>query len=1206
VDHDHLRTAQALQRITDRGKFELLVGDILWVSEPRYRNLITTGVNANGESIRGIVDGLARVPRTTPPEFLLLAATTTSVRYLASKFRDDLRKVSGLAESLRATTGTALVTMIFATNELVSVELFKLMNAETADKNLELDVWDQRKLSRVLDLVPEGQWLRRDYLGIEASILSPKLLHRLSSESTAAYASSLLTDPRKLSERPRVADIVKALGNGDTTLLAITGESGYGKSTAALHALTRRVQMGDTALWLTADHVAAASSIGVLLTNVLTELNGSRIEDPLAFFRRSWTGARGRLLLTVDDLNRADAGPALIRKVYQWATMVSKARDSMPPITFIVPLWPGIHAAAASDYDRASWLEAIEVFRFTRSETIEVLSAIGIPATVIDAVADELGDDPFLVGRFRAVAADRPTQADYVALAKTVLETHLADIERDLAEATPLADSAFVHQTLIALARNEIAHASLQPTLQEVRAWLPNAHQVLDTALRSGRLLVRRYAKAGDEIQFRHDRLHDQLLGAAMAEIIDEGQNHDAVADPFFARITGVALTTIDDESVDRVAKEAPLAVFEALRVFGYRATPRRQRLFEIAVRWVEQEAASVPSQVRYHVLSALFDADSNLVLPLTEAFSDSWLRRLVRLRAGDAASGAAFCGDSNSSFIFSDPRVEHATEQAMTFHREMLVSGTTELLRGASNDRLRYGALTLAGWTGAPELARDAFTCWQTSEDRDAVVSAAMWAAIRCAKGDDVGVFSPLLDQILQPEPEGKKTRRHGVFYAAGSYGRFASTDAIQALDREARKDPLRARIVLALLEYADDPIVLNLFLRVVEARTGTGFDLLTTRLHMDLSSNSTRRRRPLGPASRKVLEDAWKDEALSQTVRWEAFGLWSKSADDEDLKTLRTFDKVSPFHESAIRARAGLGDQTVAAELAEHITRSDYRGIYELDSAAQVWSSELYAATDILLRRVEDHMEQREDCGCDVHGLISDLLVKIPSCDSERLLVEHWPALGRNGTFIQVALFIGTEQLVTLATAAIRSRPDDPELFKYVSLRFLAFHADEDGTLTPEHLNRLLPFASRIPWDALSKIIADAARRGWRQWIIEHFETATAHMPEKDRDGPRKQYFPETKELSVEFRSKVLHANQWLHDLDQRAIPIKQIVDAALLAVVESVDDVTWIAACEVLDQLGARSDITRFEPYVPETSDARAAFAGAAFEVRYRTLR
>jgi len=1205
VDHDYLKTAQALQRITDRGKFELLVGDILWVAEPRYRSLLTTGVNANGEPIQGIVDGLARIPSTTPPHFILLAATTTSTRDLQRKFSDDLRKASELAERLRATTDDALVTIIFATNEFVSVEMVERIHAQATAANVDFDVWDQRRLARVLDLTSEGQWLRRNYIGVEASILSPNLLHSLSSKSILAYASSLLTDPQELSERARVTDIIEALGNDETTLVAITGESGYGKSTAALHALTRRMKMGDAALWVTADHVATASSIGALLMTVLAELNSAPIEDPLSFFlRRSSNAARGRLLVVVDDLNRADAGPALIRKVLQWATMVSQARDSMAPIIFIVPLWPGVYTAAMSDYHRANWLETIDVSRFTRSETTEVLSAVGIPAGLIDAVADQLGDDPFLVGRFRAVAAEREPQPDHISLAKEVLETYLADIERDLAAATPLADAAFVHRTLIALALNEIENATLQPTVQQVREWLPDAHQVLDTALRSGRLLVQHCLKAGDEILFRHDRLHDQLLGAAMAEVIEQQPNHNVVGDPFFARVTGVALTMIDDASLEHVANEAPLAVFEALRILGNRATTRRHRLFEIAARWAEQEGALVPPQVRHHVLSALFEADSTLVVPLTKAFPDRWLRRLVRLRAGDASSGAAFCSDSNSLFIFSDPRVQRATEHAMAFHREILVSGTAELLRSASDDRSRYGALTLAGWTAAPELAREGFACWQASEDRDAVMPAAMWAALRCARRADTEILSLLLDQILIPESEGKKSRRNEVFHASASYGRYANEDAIQALDLEAQKGSERARVVLALLQYVDNPSVFTTFLRVAGAHTRESFNFLMMRFRSDWLSESPTRRIRLGAQSRTVLETAWEDETRPDTVRWHAFQLWSGSTTDEDLDTLRSFDKESRFYELAIRARARLGDRTVSPELAEHVSRSEFSGLYDLSRASNVWSQELYEVTDHLLRRIACHMDQRDSCGCDAHYLVADVLPKIPPQDAERLLTTHWHTLGRSGKFIQTALFIGTDRLVAMATEAIQSISNTQELFKHVSIRFLAFH--QTSTLTPEHLERLVPFASRIPQVDLSIILGDASRRGWRQWIVEHFDSITAHLPAVEREALRQNYLPNTAELAAEFKTKVSHAYHWLRDVEQRTIPTQQIVDAALLAIVEPVDSTTWAAACEVLERLGTRSDLSRFEPYVPQTSDAQATFASAAFEVRHRSLR
>ena len=1201
MEDDHLRTAQALQRITDRGKFELLVADVLWVAEPRYRSLLSTGVNAQGEPVRGVVDGVARVPGAVPPQLLMLATTTINPGRLSGKFAEDLRKAAELATRLRKTTGDASFTLILATNECLSVKLFERIHELAAAEKIDLDLWDQGRLARFLDLDPRGQWIRRHFLGIKASMLSPKLVQSLSTSSLGEYASCLLVDPRELMERSRVDTIVETLANEATTLVAIVAESGYGKSTAILQALHRRQHAGDTALWVTADHIAAAASPATLIANVLADLNGAPVDDPLSFFQRSRSTSRKRLLLAVDDLNRADGSQALLRKVVQWAKMISQARETVPAIGFIVPLWPNVFHSIESDARHTDWQETIELSRFTRRETLDVLTSSGTPATVIHDVADHLGDDPFLVGRFQAVVAKRETDIDHIALANTVLDSYLRDIERELATTITLGDATLVHQTLIALARKEIDHATLQPTLHQVREWLPSAHQVLDTVLRSGRLLVRRHTRTGDELQFRHDRLHDQLLGEAMAALLHERSGHSAPADPFFARVTGVALTIVDDDAVHRAAKDSPPAVFEALRLMGNRSTPRRNLLFEIALQWIDKESASVASQIRRHVLSALFDADSNLVLPLTEPLRDSSLRRLVRLRAGDAASGASYCADS-SSFAFSDPRVQRATEHAMRFHREKLVQGAAQLLRGAADDRTRHGALSIAGWTGAAELAHDSFACWETSDDRDALMPAAMWAALRCAQGKDVEILSRLLDQILLPVADKEKTRRYDVFTAAHSYSRIENPDAMRAMDEEAKKDAPRARTVLALLLYVDDPTVIDIFLRVADA--GAGLDFMTMQLYSDWSKKPTRRRRSRAE-SRIVLTNTWTDETRPLDLRKQAFDVWSRSAIDDDLDTLRSFDRESPFHIAAIRARARIGDRGVASDLAAHITGTDF-GLYDLSFAPHVWTPELYNAADILLRRYEGHLEQERDCGCDVHYIVSELLVKIPAADAERLLISHWSMLQHSRKYIQTALFLGTPTLMDMATEAIRARVDDSRLFEYIAIRFLAFHTDEDGVLTTDHLDRLLPFVDRIPEDEISRIIADAARRGWRRWIVDHFAVFTSYLPDKHRGDLRKRYLPEEADLCAELKTNPNDAYGWIRDLEQRAIPPEQVVDAALLAITDPCDPATWAAACEILEHLGTRTDITRFEPHVPDTPESRSLFVGAAFEIRLRSLR
>ncbi len=51
-----MNTAEALEKITDRGKFELLVTSVLRKHNRDYAAIIHTGINAQGETIKSPVD----------------------------------------------------------------------------------------------------------------------------------------------------------------------------------------------------------------------------------------------------------------------------------------------------------------------------------------------------------------------------------------------------------------------------------------------------------------------------------------------------------------------------------------------------------------------------------------------------------------------------------------------------------------------------------------------------------------------------------------------------------------------------------------------------------------------------------------------------------------------------------------------------------------------------------------------------------------------------------------------------------------------------------------------------------------------------------------------------------------------------------------------------------------------------------------------
>ena len=62
-----MKTAEAIECITDAGEFEILATRVLRIADDDYRLLEHMGVNAAGKTIPNPVDAFCRVPGTPPP-----------------------------------------------------------------------------------------------------------------------------------------------------------------------------------------------------------------------------------------------------------------------------------------------------------------------------------------------------------------------------------------------------------------------------------------------------------------------------------------------------------------------------------------------------------------------------------------------------------------------------------------------------------------------------------------------------------------------------------------------------------------------------------------------------------------------------------------------------------------------------------------------------------------------------------------------------------------------------------------------------------------------------------------------------------------------------------------------------------------------------------------------------------------------------------
>ena len=167
-----MKTVKALESITDRGKFELLVNSILRKLKKEYSALISTGVNALGETIRSPIDGFCEVPDSEPKRFIMVEHTTidrkkleekwlfenqlTNDKKKAKKSDGDLIKAGKKAKELRQKFPGAEFVVILTTNQRVSNELIEKVYKKAHDLNVRVEIIEQSIIADFLDTTDEG------------------------------------------------------------------------------------------------------------------------------------------------------------------------------------------------------------------------------------------------------------------------------------------------------------------------------------------------------------------------------------------------------------------------------------------------------------------------------------------------------------------------------------------------------------------------------------------------------------------------------------------------------------------------------------------------------------------------------------------------------------------------------------------------------------------------------------------------------------------------------------------------------------------------------------------------------------------------------------------------------------------------------------------------------------------------------------------
>lgn len=1153
-----MNTAEALEAMTDRGKFERLVISILRSADSDCSAIIHTGINAQGETIPSPVDGFCLVPGSKPDRFLLLQVTTTDRTGLRNKWLNgdvgDLSKAHNLALEIREKNPDAEFVIILATNQHLTMEDKLAMDVYEKAKELKLScrIWEQTLLAGFLDNKPEGHWLRRSYLGIEAELLSESLLSYICKGSLASYEKDIqLSDPSIWLQRTIDEFIHIGVSDNKYTFLALVGESGFGKSVAAYMALKKHIESGGYGLWVPAEIIRDCLSLESIVDKVLRELYPSLSSDSgrnvSQLIRKD-----SKFILVVDDVNRIDDPRRTINRLLSWSrpdySDIDSAKQPSSPFFIICPLWPQIWDR---DQNNNSWVHTVSVGPMTSEESLTAIRLMTSEKNVslTDAeyhiLAVKLGNDPVLIGLFSQILIKDTYLTNLYEMAEGVVERFIGQRIEEVASNTKSSYlSSEYKEALSELCVNILRKCRFYPSWEEVQVWFekePETLRALRELVRNKNLI--RLTDQENKLIFRHDRIRETLLIESMISLLkDPSSNAEILREPYYTEIIGraIILSPQNEDFIKDLAENLPLALFEALKNFGNPTTDYHRKIIDAIKNWIEKNlvAGVVLESIIISICWCLMDTDSNVVLELTQKFSPYWPILLSRLRNGSAKSGAAYCNriPIDTGDNLRDQIIEHAKNR----HKEQLLEELKLLLSSAdSTDKERKGTLALAGFLEFPGLEKEIADCWNLANDKGQVLAESIWAGARCCSDQPDKLLGPMTKYLadlsekrnsdIEERPRIRVSEKLASALSRGISNRV--TDYFISLHGVCK--PLNWPIVI-MLEYIDAPDVIELLIRFAARENGTIFAMYQLSDAWDPTHSIGRR---LSNPSIDRLKTLWSSLRTDKLVKYQAFRIWANNAQQGQIDILKEISTESSLYHMALRKRARLGDLSVAQQLASFLSTD----VHMFDVAHHVWCSEIMSVTEQYLESLKNKTpDETSGYSDNLTYYLSRLLTSIPSDDAEMLLEKYWGHLRCIPRFVQAALYIGTDKSMKLADSSIKGCSGNIPLFERLELTFGFFEESRQDLLTKQHLERLAPYLDKCDEDILRDLAEVCQHLGIPEWNKEYISSKLtaewrAHFYPTDEDLLR-----ELDKFAADLRwdsdHLVWHFTHWVEKFDVR----------------------------------------------------------------------
>jgi hypothetical protein len=1104
------QTEKKLAEITDEGLFEKLATAVLRAAEPEYQALAHPGVNVDGQTVKSPVDAISFRTGTDPAHLYFVHHTITARDGLAKKWlfdpatapprrgrrraatpEGDLVKVAKIVAQERGRTPQAAATLVLTTNQEPDHQTVLDVGAAAAPTGIKIDLWPRSRLAQFLDTKGDGQFLRHQYLKIDATLLSRDLLRELSENSLRIRPVRDPPDvyvPRELDER-----LAAATWRASATF--VVAASGLGKSVACRKQLVTHLQAQGVGLILTQENIAAALSLPDAIEHALRQLSPTLAPGSgTAALALSSPGEP--LLLIVDDIHRSGQAALLAERIEGWLRVKDSTTPStLPGYRLLCPLRPEL---LISLDERSRWaIEALSVFGspFTplegRRAVQRFAAAHGLPVSEMtaDAVSAALGHDPLLIALHDPAKSATPSAVIGHFVERAL--GRVAQSHQDFAASD-------YRKALQVYAGAALKRRTLNPGWTEVAGWselTASDRACLNHLLHDREVLNLSGPSNAERVEYRHDRVRDWLLTDAADALVTSGSlPAEILGDPYFAEVFGAVLArrTSDGTLLARVRAENPLALFHALQCMPHAPAAPRAAVVTAIEDWLAspQTREARHRYLRLEALAALAQTDGPDVLQLVSRFSEQgWSPWQAKLRNGDLIGGIALCAtvEPGTNAPWRDVQITHAKH----VFSNKLVAKLGDLLEQATlNGAMRSGAVRLAGHIADPALAELLDRCWAADAERLKHLDDYLWAFAECCGTDAERYLSPICDAWAAlpssdasgtlPSPR-EELAAHHVRWA---FQRWVPRAAIPYFVKRAQEqEDLRWPITYMLSEI-DDPVAVQFVVREMAAmeRRLEGADSFSPFAH-SLPSHWARRQEEHGvgmsSASRDPLQNLWTNLNTEKHLRKAAFRLWAATETEGDLALLKRPYAPPEFAANVLQERLLRRDRTALPLLLEKLQQGGRQTRGWWGMLKYVWSDDLLGLLDPELARRSQGGDSEAESNTD--EATADLMMRLSPETGEALLLKYWTGLKHRPIFVQVALFLATPALQDRVREVINSSPEPKQLLRHLGLRLGLNMKGHPGITREVQIEALLPYLAYLARHDVLRLRDLCNQQGW-----------------------------------------------------------------------------------------------------------------------------